>query len=53
VFVHHPYYDEAALITGSELVILIVPLDDLDLPRVPLQVLVHGQVSTTLALPCV
>ena len=33
--------------------VLVVPLDDLDLPRVALQVLVHGQVSTALTLASV
>ena len=53
MLVHHPDDDEALLITGSELMVLVVPLDDLDLPRVPLKVLVHGQISTTLTLASV
>ena len=53
MFVHHPDDDEALLITGSELMVLVVPLNDLDLPRVALKVLVHGQVSTALTLASV
>ena len=53
MLVHHPDYYEALLITGSELMVLVVPLDDLDLARMPLQVLVHGQVSTALTLASV
>ena len=47
---HHPDYDESLLVTGGQLVVLVVPLDDLDLPRVALEVLVHGEVASALAL---
>ncbi len=47
---HHPDDDESLLVTGGQLVVLVVPLDNLDLPRVALEVLVHGEVATALAL---
>ncbi len=47
---HHPHDNKSLLIAGSELVVLVVPLNDLNLARVPLQVLVHRKISTTLAL---
>ena len=50
---HHPHNDKSLLVTRSQLVVLIVPLDDLNLTRVALKILVHGEVSTALAFSCV
>ena len=50
---HHPNYDESLLITSGQLVVLIVPLDDLYLPGVALKVLVHTKIPAALALASV
>ena len=50
---HHPYDDKSLLITSGELLVLIVPLDDLDLARVALKVLVHTKIPAALALSSV
>ena len=50
---HHPHYDESLFITCSQLVVLIVPLDDLNLARVTLKVLVHTKIPASLAFACV
>jgi hypothetical protein len=49
MFVHHPNNNETLLITGGKFMILIVPLNNLNLTRVTLQVLVHRKISTSLA----
>jgi hypothetical protein len=45
---HHPNNNETLLITSGEFMILIVPLDNLNLTRMTLQVLVHRKISTSL-----
>ena len=47
--VEHPYNDETLLVTGGQLLVLVVPLKDHDVALVALQVLVHGQVAASLA----
>ena len=46
----HPHDDETLFITSSELLVLVIPLKDHDIALMALQVLVHGEVSTALAL---
>ena len=48
--VQHPDNDEALLVTGGQLLVLIVPLEHHDVALMALQVLVHGKVTATLAL---
>ena len=45
----HPHNDETLLVTCSQLLILVVPLENHDIALVALQVLIHGEISTTLA----
>ena len=45
----HPHYDETLLVTCSQLLILVVPLKNHDIALMALQVLIHGEISTTLA----
>ena len=49
LFVHHPDDDQTSLIGCGQLLVLIVPLDDLDLTRVALKWLIHAEISTALA----
>ena len=48
--VKHPYDDKTLLITRGQLLVLIVPLKYHHVALMALQVLVHGQISTTLTL---
>jgi len=47
--VHHPDDDQASLVGCSQLLVLVVPLDDLHITFVALKILIHTQVATTLA----
>lgn len=49
LLVHHPDDDQTSLIGRGQLLVLIVPLDDLDLTRVALKWLIHAEISTALA----
>ena len=49
ILVHHPDNDETGLIGGSELLVLVVPLDNLNLARVTLKMLIDGELTTALA----
>ena len=49
LFMHHPHNNKALFIWGSELLVLIVPLNYNDVPLVALQVLIHAQISISLA----
>jgi len=50
LFVHHPDDNETLLIGGCQLLVLIVPLDHLDLSRVALEWLIHAEITSTLTL---
>lgn len=49
LLVHHPNDNKTLLIGGRELLILVIPLDNLDLAGVSLQRLIHTEVSSTLS----
>jgi hypothetical protein len=48
--VEHPDDDETVLVRRGQLLVLIVPLDHDDVVLMALEVLVHGKISTALAL---
>jgi hypothetical protein len=50
LLVEHPHYDQTLLVRRGQLLMLVIPLDDHNVALMSLQVLVHGQVATTLAL---
>ena len=50
LFVHHPDDDKALLVARSQLLVLIVPLDDHNVALMTLEVLIHGEVTATVAL---
>ena len=49
LLVHHPHNDETLLVTRSQLLVLIVPLNDDHIALVALQVLVHAEIAAALA----
>jgi hypothetical protein len=50
LLVHHPDDNQTCLIGGGQLLVLVVPLNDLHVAFVALKVLVHAEVATSLAL---
>ena len=48
LLVHHPNDDKTLLVRSSQLLVLIVPLDDLDLAGVTLEWLVHCKITASL-----
>jgi hypothetical protein len=50
LLVHHPHNNEASLVTSGQFLIAVIPLNHLDLPSVTLQILIHGQVTSSLTL---
>jgi len=51
--VHHPHNDEALLVRGCQLLVLVIPLNHLDLTGVALKRLVHAEITATLSFATV
>jgi hypothetical protein len=47
--VHHPDDNQACFVRGGELLVLVVPLNNLNIAFVALEVLIHAEVATSLS----